>query len=291
VTSNDALTPADFDSYCITAPTESRFPINSGGQLCGLFDVKPAKFGQSQRVVRLASNFGDYTEVYNGFDLLANVRLKKLYLTGGMNTGRTALDYCGVVTNNPQVVPVVATTATAGVAAFTQPRNSTFCKFVAPFAAQTQVKVAAVYTLPYGVQVSASYQKFPGITPGINTGAPPGTGNLAANANIVATNAQIAPSLGRNLAAGANATVVVDVLPAMQYFEEGSSQTDIRFIKAFNLGSTRKIQGVFDIFNAFNARPVLGVNTRYAGAGGGAWLRPTSTLIGRLLKFGVQFDF
>jgi len=33
------------------------------------------------------------------------------------------------------------------------------------------------------------------------------------------------------------------------------------------------------------------VNTRYSGATGGAWLRPTSTLVGRLLKFGVQFNF
>ena len=49
--------------------------------------------------------------------------------------------------------------------------------------------------------------------------------------------------------------------------------------------------GIFDIFNAFNSRPVLGVVTRYSGATGGAWLRPTSTLVGRLVKFGVQFDF
>ena len=51
------------------------------------------------------------------------------------------------------------------------------------------------------------------------------------------------------------------------------------------------MQGLFDIYNAFNARPVLGVTTRYSGANGGAWLRPTSTLVGRLLKFAVQFDF
>jgi hypothetical protein len=48
VTANRALTPADFDSYCIPAPTDSRFAINSGSQICGLFDVKQPKFGQSQ---------------------------------------------------------------------------------------------------------------------------------------------------------------------------------------------------------------------------------------------------
>ncbi len=276
VTSNEALTPGDFDSYCITSPTDSRFSANSGSQICGLFDVKPAKFGQSQQVVRLASDFGDYTEVYHGFDVIMNARLRKLFLTGGLNIGRTELDYCGVVETNPQVVPVVATTATAGVAAFTQPRNGTFCNIVTPWNAQTQVKIAAVYRLPYDVQASASYQYFPGVTQA---------------ANIVANNALIGPSLGRNLSAGANATVVVDVLPQQRQWEDGSQQTDFRFIKAVRLGGTRKIQGIFDIFNAFNARPVLGVNTRYAGANGGAWLRPTSTLVGRLLKFGVQFDF
>ena len=43
--------------------------MNSGSQICGLFDVKPAQFGKSQQVVELASNFGDYNEVYNGFDV------------------------------------------------------------------------------------------------------------------------------------------------------------------------------------------------------------------------------
>ena len=34
-----------------------------------MFDVQPAKFGASQQVRRArAPNFGDYTEVYNGFD-------------------------------------------------------------------------------------------------------------------------------------------------------------------------------------------------------------------------------
>ena len=53
----------------------------------------------------------------------------------------------------------------------------------------------------------------------------------------------------------------------------------------------KRLQGIFDIYNAFNARPVLAVNQRYSGATGGAWLTPTSTLIGRLIKFGVQLDF
>ena len=100
----------------------------------------------------------------------------------------------------------------------------------------------------------------------------------------------LAPSLGRNLS-GSTSTVIIDVVPQYLMFEDPTSQTDIRFIKAFRLGGSKKVQGIFDIFNAFNARPVLNDITRYTGTTGGAWLRPTSTLVGRLLKFGVQFEF
>ena len=96
-------------------------------------------------------------------------------------------------------------------------------------------------------------------------------------------------ALGGGVLAGAVAPFLP--IPAPPVLADPQLGISIRFIKAFRLGASRKIQGIFDIYNAFNARPVLGVNTRYAGAGGGAWLRPTSTLVGRLLKFGVQFDF
>jgi carboxypeptidase family protein/TonB-dependent receptor-like protein len=275
VTANQALTPSDFDPFCVNAPADPRFPGGGGGQLCGLFDVKQAKFGQSRQVVELASNYGDYSEVYNGLDLTVTARVRKAYLSAGMNTGRTEVNYCGVVTGNPQVVPGVATTATAGTVAFNQPRVQAFCDTVTPWSAQTQVKAAAVYTLPWDLQASASFQYFPGITQA---------------ANSVFSNAQVASSLGRSLAAGATATVLVDVLPNQLQFEHNSNQTDIRFIKSVRFAS-RRVQGIFDIYNAFNARPVLAVNTRYSGTTGGSWLSPTSTLIGRLIKFSAQLDF
>ena len=39
VTDNLNLTPADYDPYCITLPTDSRLP-RSGQQLCGLWDQR-----------------------------------------------------------------------------------------------------------------------------------------------------------------------------------------------------------------------------------------------------------
>jgi hypothetical protein len=275
VTANQALTPADFQSYCIPGPTDPRLVGGGGETICGLFDVVPSKFGQSRQVVELASNYGSWTEVYNGFDLTLTARIRGLLVTGGMNTGSTEENYCDVVADNPQVVPGVATTATAGTVAFNSPRIESFCNTVTPWNAQTQVKAAAVYALPWQVQASVSFQHFPGITQ---------------SANIVANNALISPSLGRNLSAGPTATVVVNVQPTQLAWEERTNQTDVRFIKAMRVSGLR-LQGIFDIYNAFNARPVLALNSRYSGTTGGAWLTPTATLIGRLIKFGVQVDF
>ena len=43
VTDNAAVTPADYDPFCVTAPLDSRLP--GGNQVCGLYNITPAKFG------------------------------------------------------------------------------------------------------------------------------------------------------------------------------------------------------------------------------------------------------
>ncbi len=55
---NTLIGPSDFDEYCFTAPTDPRLP-HSGERLCGLYDLKPAKFGLVDNLVTQQSNFGD----------------------------------------------------------------------------------------------------------------------------------------------------------------------------------------------------------------------------------------
>ncbi|PYR47468.1 MAG: hypothetical protein DMF89_18865 [Acidobacteria bacterium] len=165
------MTASDFSPYCITAPADPRLP-GSGQPICGLYDVSPAKFGLVQNLVELASHYGNQSEVYNGVDLTVNARLKGLFVSGGMNTGRTETNVCDIVTRYPQVIGTVSGTN------YTFPRDSAFCDNVFSWAAQTQVKFGAIYNLPFDMQTSATVQHYPGVTQ---------------NATVVATNTQIAP--------------------------------------------------------------------------------------------------
>ncbi len=75
VTDNLAVTPADYDHFCITAPTDSRLPDSvSGKPICGLYDIKPPKFGLVDNLVTQASHYGDRSEVFNGIDVSLNTR-------------------------------------------------------------------------------------------------------------------------------------------------------------------------------------------------------------------------
>ena len=58
VTDNLDVTPADFDPFCVTAPTDSRLGTVSGSQVCGLYDITPAKAGiASNQVIRFAKDY------------------------------------------------------------------------------------------------------------------------------------------------------------------------------------------------------------------------------------------
>ena len=253
VSDNQAVTSADYDPYCITAPVDSRLPGGGGKQVCGLYDVKPAKFGLVDNLVTQASRYGNQTEVYTGVDVNLNARFGQGgQLSGGLSTGHTVTDNCFVF-DSPQ-----------------QARQG-FCHLSPPWSSGTQVKFLAIYPLPWGLQTSATYQNISGIP---------------TTASVVATSAQIAPSLGRNLAAGANGTVTVELIPPNSIFEDRIQQVDIRFTRVFPLGRT-KVRGNFDMYNLLNASPILAQNTRY----GSQWRYARQILGGRLLKFSGQLDF
>lgn len=251
VTDNRAVTPADYDPFCVTVPTDARLGAVSGTQHCGLYDLNPSRFGRQDNFVTLASAFGKQSSVYDGVELAVNARLGSGgLLQGGVGVGQTVTDNCFAV-DSPQAL------------------REGFCRVTLPWSAQTQVKLAGNYPLPWwGIQVSGTFQNLAGPSYG---------------ANRLYSSAEVAPTLRRNLSAG---TASVALVRPNTLFEPRFSQLDLRITKVLRIGGTR-LQGQFDVYNAFNANPVLGLNNTY----GPSWRTPTSILGARLVKFGAQLDF
>jgi hypothetical protein len=270
VVANQAVSPSDFTPYCITVPLDSRLPGGGGNQICGMYDVNPSKFGQVNNLVVPASTYGTQTDVYNGVDINLNARLSRgVLVSGGLNVGREVTDNC-FLSNLPNVSNQSANAIPQIPGVLTQAARPGFCHVAPPF--QPQVKVFVTSPLPWlGLRTSATYQSLPG--PEID-------------ASFVATNAQIAPSLRRNLSAGAAGTATIDLIPFGTIFGDRLHQVDFRVTRSIVAGHAR-ISPSLDLYNLFNASTILGVNTRY----GPAWLTPTQILPGRLLKFGAQVDF
>jgi hypothetical protein len=274
VLDNLATTPADFDPYCITAPVDPRLPGGGGNQICGLFDINPSKFGQVNNLVTAGKNYGKIRDIYDGVDVTANARLPRgITIQGGLSTGREHVDNCDVVgkiDNTAANLPAVINSHLApNVSGMASP-SARFCHVSPLFL--TQVKLLGVYPLPWwGLQTSTTVQSIPG--PEIT-------------ALYVAPNAVIAPSLGRNLAAGANGTANVQLIEPGTQYEKRLNQVDFRVSKFVNVGWTR-VQASVDVYNLFNASPILGLNPRY----GPSWLRPTAILPARFAKFSVQMEF
>jgi carboxypeptidase family protein len=262
VTDNTLVTPADYDTFSITAPQDSRLPDGGGKTVGGLYDLKPAKFGLVQNVVRNANNFGKQTEKYNGVEMNVRGRLPRGgVLIGGMSVGRTATNNCDVLRNLPEAA-IVGTTIT--------PLDN--CSIVPPWAAGTQYRFSGVFSLPGDVRVSGTYQNI---------------GGIATTASYVVNNAMVAGSLGRALSGGGNATRTIDLIRPSSFYPEGrGNQIDFRVSRRFAFGGTR-VEPQFNIFNLTNANDVVSQTTRY----GAAWQNVTGVLPPRMVKLGVQIDF
>jgi hypothetical protein len=268
VTQNVAVGSADFSPYCVTAPVDPRLPGGGGNQICGFYDVNPDHFGKVQNVIQLAPQAQD---VYDGVDITMSARLQGgVRIAGGVSDGRERYNSCYAL--NDLSLNFVGDPPLAGtVSGVTSPRTQAYCDVRPPF--QPNVKFLAAVPLPWwGLQTSATIQSIP----------PP---QITASETV--TNAQIAPSLGRNLSAGAAGTVTLDLIPPGTMYGDRLNQTNLRVSKVFRLAQARNIEAMVDIYNMFNANPGLALNTTY----GSAWLRPLQVLQARLLKFGVQMNF
>ncbi|MGE0392350.1 MAG: carboxypeptidase regulatory-like domain-containing protein [Vicinamibacterales bacterium] len=266
VTDNTLVSADNYDSFCITAPSNSRLPNGGGQQICGLRDLNPSSLGRLQNLGTLSNDYGKQVETWQGVDMAVNTRLKnKATLQGGFSFGRSVTDNCEIFAK----VPEAGTTGVGG------PLGGPYCRQVQPY--QKQVKLLGSYNLPWDVIVSGTFQSVPG---------------AAVSATAVVNNAVIAPSLGRNLSAGATATASINLIQPNSVYGDRINQIDLRVTRVFTVRTTR-IRAMLDLYNLANRNTVVTWNNNYGtiAGGGAAWLRPLGILPARLLKLGVQLDF
>jgi hypothetical protein len=264
-TDNTLVKPSDYDPYCITAPIDPRLGSVSGTQVCGLYDIKPEKFGQVDSVVGLASKFGKVSEKFSGFDVTMQARLPRgANVSGGVSVGNA-------VGNGSGFGALVAVGAKRCFVV-DSPQELYNCDASTP--TRASFRMNGSIPLPLGLQGAAVYQNLPPL-------------NYGATATY--STAQVATTLGRPLAGGTR-TVTFDLLrPYSKYLDGRINQLDLRLSKKWKTGRTG-IQLNSDLYNVMNASPVLNINSGY-GTNGEGWLRPSQVLDARLFKVGVLVDF
>jgi hypothetical protein len=273
VTDNTLLSPSDFDSYCIVTPNDSRLP-NPSERICGLLDVKPAKFGQVSNIVNLDKAYGGQSEAYDGIDLTLNARLRGGVIGGGFATGRTTTDACDIVDDVPEFAINLAANGllTSNHTTGSNSAPSRFCSIQTPWSSLTQIKLFGTYQLPWDLRASANFQHLPG---------------LATTARYTVSGADMAAGLGRAPAAGARATAVVELIePQSLHREKSLNQLSLAVTRIVSFG-TYRVQPTIELHNALNASTVNAINAAY----GPAWQTVRGVLAPRIVKFAVHVDF
>ena len=216
--------------------------------------------------ITYARNYGDQTRRWDGVDVSVTARPGTgLMLQAGTSTGRTTTDICEIVDDLPEILLGARNLGDASANNWLPASN---CRQQSNFL--TNVKFLGVYMIPrVDVQVSTTVQSYPG---------------PLIVANYVATNAVIAPRLGRSLSGGA-ANMTVNIVEPGTMYGERSNQVGLRLAKILNAGGTRTTASL-DIYNLFNANAILTQSNAFA-----SWQRPQSILNPRWAKIVLQVDF
>src|SRR5215831_16246384 len=271
------VTAADYDQFCVAAPSDARLPGGGGYQICGLSNIKPDKFldVNRQQLVEAASKYGDDKRRNHFFGLGINARLARgIRIGGGFDGGVQSKDQCFVVNATGLTTYSLIPGGTGG---FWGPQTSTTiageqtCKWTMPFKGLAMAKLNGSIPLPKDFVASAIYQDLAG---------PP------IEAIYAATSAEAAVSLGRPLAGGAR-SVNIPLIRPNQLFEGRIRRVDLRLTKNIKMGNRARLQANLDAYNAFNSSAVQAINNSF----GAAWKQPTQILDPRLFQVSAQLSF
>ncbi len=256
VTDNRAYSAADYQSFSLVAPLDSRLPGGGGQTIAGLYDLAPtATFGRVDNLLQATSKVGERVQYANNVDVTLNIRTSNgITMQGGYSTTQTVNDTCEIRAAIPESATV-----------------NPYCHTASGF--QPQFRGLASYTIPrVDLQVSSVYQDKPG---------------PQLSANYFATNANLAATLGRPLSGSAPFVTVNLVEPGTLYGDR-IRQLDGRVAKIVNFAGKRATFGL-DVYNVLNNGVILTYNNSFVP--GGNWLAPTSIMTPRMARLSVEFTF
>jgi hypothetical protein len=271
VTDNTLRGPEDYQSFTLTAPSDSRLP-GGGGYPIALNLVTQAGSDRGTRnYVTFETDFGSERRSYwDGVDFTLNARLRRgLTMQVGTQTGRSVVDSC-------ETARVIDATTQVTI------KDLRNCRDVDPF--QTTIRGLATYTIP----------KVDVLVSGTVRSQPP----LERIASWAVPNTVIQSAVGR-LPPGATAAgnTTVDILDNDHrlYADSRRTQLDMRFAKIFRFGAKRVDVGV-DLSNLLNTNYTTTYENTYQysvgnTAQGGTWSNPTAIYAPRFVRWNLTFDF
>jgi hypothetical protein len=252
---------SDYTKYTVQNPYDP-------SQTVDIYNLDRSKASAFSRVDK---NSDDNRRYYNGFDVNFQSRVNGLNIFGGFSAGHTITQTCQ--TDNPNNLAYCDQTQ------YDIPYYKTF-------------KLNGSYTLPWQLQVAATFQSY-------NGDARNGTydGSIGATSMVdpslrVTWNVSRAAFLAATRAAGYNngngvaltqSSVNVPLIPPGTKFLDRQNQADLRLKRVFTFGRVQ-VEGQVDAYNAFNSGVILSRVQTY----GSALDRPASILQGRLIRFGAQ---
>jgi hypothetical protein len=240
-------TLVSFDDY---TTVQVQNPITPS-EMITVYNLKPTKLGQSSL---LDKNSDVNKQWYNGVDFGFTARVGGGNVYGGASIGRDMQTICEV----------------------TDPNSVRFCdltQFDIPYL--TQFKLSGLYPLPLGLQLSGTWQGYPGVQGGT---ARQERGNKSLDVNYI-VDRTVVPTLTVT-------SVTIPLIAPGTKFLDRWNQIDARLSKKFQIQRLR-LQAQLDIFNILNSGSILSVVETY----GTSLDRPTAILQGRLLAIGAQLSF
>ena len=271
-----------YDTFCANAPVDANLPNGGGYPVCGLYDLKPAVVAQGlvpNSTIRLSSEYGGETNIYEGYELSTTARFSRgAFLNAGINAQKRIFDQCNLVDKG--ILSAVITNQAAGTG-YPEifPDGSRACHQDLSY--RPDFKLSGSYTLPFDIQLGGVFQ----FTKGVQTGgAAP-----SIQATWTGTPAS-ATTLGRNYSAGATTKTVNLIAVGANYGNDNLAQLDLKLSKRFRFEGYR-FRVDLDAYNLFNSDWPFTVGSTFSTAATSAWLRPTNVLQARFFKIGAQFDF